>query len=224
MPDIALSSTIAEAPGSAIPAWTPRSASAPAPQDGAPPRRTAERGLPVSQDQFERRPDERAKAYEAAHLYFEMRVDRSLAAVAKKLDKELSQMKRWSGKYEWVKRAVAFDLQADALTRQAMLEAAGQQAERWRERDEKVRERMYQLGLEGLAKSEKMMDFPLADVVSRVRKTGPDGRITENVTIIKAPKWTFDTAGRLATIAIATGEDAIDDGLGRPRRSQRRRR
>jgi hypothetical protein len=30
-----------------------------------------------------------------------------------------------------------------------MLEAAEQQAERWRERDEKVRERTYELGLEG---------------------------------------------------------------------------
>jgi hypothetical protein len=56
--------------------------------------------VPMSQHQFERRPDERAKAYEAAHLYFVMGVNRSLAAVAKKLDKELSQMKRWSGKYE----------------------------------------------------------------------------------------------------------------------------
>jgi hypothetical protein len=121
-----------------------------------------------------------------------------------------------------MKRAVAFDLQADALSRQAMVEAAGQQAERWRERDEKVRERMYQLGLQGMDKVDKMMDFPLADV-SSVRKTGPDGSINENVTI-KAPKWTFETAGRLGRIAFALGEDAIDDGLGRPRRNQRRNR
>lgn len=66
---------------------------------------------------WERQPDESAKNYEAFKIYYEMGVDRSLRKVAEKLEKSETLMGRWSGQFDWVKRADAWDKEQERLAR-----------------------------------------------------------------------------------------------------------
>ena len=59
-------------------------------------------GLDESWPPWERMQGESAKAHEAARVYFEMRASRSLATVAGRLGKHVSQMERWSKRHNWV--------------------------------------------------------------------------------------------------------------------------
>ena len=85
-------------------------------------------GDSMSQKRWARRPDESPRAYEAALLYFHMNANRSLAAVCRKLGKNVSLMKRWSSKYEWGARALAFDREAYQCYNRAWMEAAVEKA------------------------------------------------------------------------------------------------
>lgn len=52
---------------------------------------------------------ESAQAYQAACAYFAMGADRSLVAVAQKLNKSTTIMGRWSGQHNWTDRARTYD-------------------------------------------------------------------------------------------------------------------
>lgn len=67
---------------------------------------------------WERRPDETPKPYEAFCIYRDMGTDRSLRAVAEKLEKSETLMGRWSSRYEWVKRATAWDDEQERMERE----------------------------------------------------------------------------------------------------------
>jgi len=60
-------------------------------------------------NQWERRPGESAKAYAAARVYFELGARRSIEVVAQRCRRSSSLLRRWSGHFQWVKRAVAYD-------------------------------------------------------------------------------------------------------------------
>src|ERR1700760_1089678 len=92
---------------------------------------------------WERMRSESAKAYEAARGYFEMRASRSLAAVAGRLGKHVSQMERWSKRYEWISRAAAFDQHLDAEERKQFEQAELAESQKWRQREADMAEREY---------------------------------------------------------------------------------
>jgi hypothetical protein len=58
---------------------------------------------------YDRQEKESAKSFAAARLYFEQGPEGSLASVAQALGKSLSLINRWSGTWQWVARAKAFD-------------------------------------------------------------------------------------------------------------------
>src|SRR6266404_3468403 len=64
---------------------------------------------PLTEPIFERQPAESAKAFEAAQMYYELGPQRSHAAVAKALHKQVSLINRWSGRWRWVEHARAWD-------------------------------------------------------------------------------------------------------------------
>ena len=72
---------------------------------------------------WQRRKGESRKAYAAFLAYRDLGPDRSLSRVAEALGKQLSLMKRWSAKHEWVWRAEAWDqarrVEADETSRRA---------------------------------------------------------------------------------------------------------
>ena len=67
---------------------------------------------------WERLEDETTKQYEAFCTYRDMGQDRSLRAVAEKLQKSETLMGRWSGKNQWVDRAAAWDDEQDRIERE----------------------------------------------------------------------------------------------------------
>ncbi len=67
---------------------------------------------------WERQPGETTKAFEAFCIYRDLGVDRSLAKVAEQLKKSGTLMGRWSGTYDWVNRAAAWDNEQDRIERE----------------------------------------------------------------------------------------------------------
>ena len=67
---------------------------------------------------WERLEDETPKQYEAFCAYRDMGAERSLHAVAEKLQKSDTLMGRWSGKNHWVDRAAAWDDEQERIERE----------------------------------------------------------------------------------------------------------
>lgn len=68
---------------------------------------------------WERQPREPPKAWTAFVIYRDDRDERSIKLVAYKLVQQASNVFKWSSKYNWVKRAEAFDRYEDVLNRKA---------------------------------------------------------------------------------------------------------
>jgi hypothetical protein len=169
--------------------------------------------LPIAED-WQRRPREPARAYEAARAYFEMRAARSLTSVAQKYAKSTPLIKRWSVKWQWVSRAAAFDRYMDEVAERAVEKATREAAIRWQRLHEELRERKYQASVRLLDRVDKMLDFPLATVTTTERE-GLNGTVIKT-TIIKPARWSMDSAGRLAVLGFRLAAEAIrgDGGLG----------
>ena len=71
---------------------------------------------------WERQPDETSKPFEAFCVYRDLGPGRSLSQVAEKLKKSDTLIGRWSGAYDWVKRATAWDAEQDRVARKAQLD------------------------------------------------------------------------------------------------------
>ena len=76
----------------------------------------------IPPEPWERQKGESAKAYEAFSEYRDMGASRSLSKVAEKLQKSGTLIGRWSGNYEGVKRAAAWDAEQDRIARQAQID------------------------------------------------------------------------------------------------------
>lgn len=79
---------------------------------------------------WEQQPGESAKAFAAFAVYRDMQSERSVRAVARNLNKSVTQMGEWSAKHHWVSRAVAHDLHQDRIRREAADKAVRQMGER----------------------------------------------------------------------------------------------
>jgi hypothetical protein len=75
---------------------------------------------------WNRQPGETSKAYEAFSLYRDLGSERSTRRVSEQLAKSETLIKRWSGKYDWVARAGAWD----SVPAQAVAEAYSDMAQR----------------------------------------------------------------------------------------------
>lgn len=168
--------------------------------------RSAEEAIPRA---WERLPGESARAYEAAHLYFAMGPDRTLEAVARKLDKDLSLMKRWSRWHQWKARAADYTQTHEDLLMASINDAAGEQAALWRTRDEELWKRMSQLAEAEITRANEIITvWPLSSVTTKYEHA--DGTV-EYITVL-APGWTFLTAARMAEFSFALAEQSIREG------------
>lgn len=66
---------------------------------------------------WERQEGETTKAYAAFCVYRDLGSDRSLSKAAESLGKSKPMMEQWSSKYDWVKRAEAWDDEQDRIAR-----------------------------------------------------------------------------------------------------------
>lgn len=108
---------------------------------------------------WERQPDESDVAFEAFTVYRDLGPQRSQAAVANQINRELSQMKAWSLKHRWVTRSLAWDDHLDAVARNAMERARVDMGRKHADAAMK----MLEVGLEGLETVREKMQQPDVD-------------------------------------------------------------
>ena len=121
---------------------------------------------------WERQDGETAKQFEAFVEYRDMNEDRSLSAVAQKLNKSKQLLGRWSAANNWVERCTAWDNERDRLARLEQIKEIKQM----RKDHAKVARNMMKIANKGLL---KMMDkqgnliAPLnANEISRLAEVG----------------------------------------------------
>jgi hypothetical protein len=147
---------------------------------------------------YDRQEKEGAKAFAAARLYFEQGPERSLASVAQAKGKPLSLINRWSGKWQWVVRARAFDEELDKeldkeRRRAAVKLAAAKGRDRAKQAAE-IRENGSALAQELIQKSREIVRSPL------YKQETKDGKIT-----VVPTGWLFKDAVTLGETGIKLG-------------------
>lgn len=73
-------------------------------------------------DPWERQEGETPRAYEAFCVYRDLGPNRSITKTAQELNKNRTTIGEWSTKYEWVKRAAAWDSEQDRIARRMQIE------------------------------------------------------------------------------------------------------
>jgi hypothetical protein len=153
---------------------------------------------------WERMPAERARAYEAAREYFKMGPKRSHAAVARALNKEVSQIQRWSKRWLWVSRAKAYDDHLARLEQNEIEKQASERAAKWHRRAEEHLEKKYLRGEKLETKCDQMLAFPLAAITTDGGKT-----------TVQPGRWTFKDAPAMIAAGYKMKEEALQDAVGK---------
>ncbi len=87
---------------------------------------------------WDRRDTESEPAFAAFMAYREMGLDRSIRAVAAKLERSLTLIGGWSSKHDWPARAAAWDRQLDSANRSGQLAEARRQGTQMQRRHSRV--------------------------------------------------------------------------------------
>lgn len=147
------------------------------------------------------KPGESAKAFASATAYFLMGRDRSLFKLSRQYSESPPEspsiflLKRWSAKWNWVERAAAYDQFCFDEREREMAKARAEQAARWIERDEDLREEFYQVGKEIVTKARRIIrEFPEREVS---KKTSEDGK-TVHLTV--RPKHSLSGLAQLISV------------------------
>jgi hypothetical protein len=119
------------------------------------------------------------------------------------LGKGTNQLEKWSPKFDWVKRAAAFDAWM-----------AQKDLDKWAQRARERREAIYQQGERRHDAAERMLQYPLSEAkrVSEVHENGQEKQIQ----IIKPARWSkgdvvrYMEAGDAMTGAAIRNEDGKD--------------
>jgi hypothetical protein len=171
-------------------------------QDFRFPPHSLHRIFPLVAQSWLRQRGESARAYHAARIYFALRAERSLAAVARKELKSVTLMKDWSARDGWVDRAQSFDLYMDTAEIEAVRLQAVEQATLRVKRQQQMRELQYEAAQRMLAKSRAMLDFPLATISKVATKTG-------EVTIVTPTGWSMGSVAPMLERAFRLATEAI---------------
>jgi hypothetical protein len=89
---------------------------------------------------FERQPKESEKAFAAFSLYLSLGPERSLAKVAAKLSRSKVMMEKWSRRFEWQARLVAYAAHMALVAREAAEAMTREKGVDWARRYQELRE------------------------------------------------------------------------------------
>ena len=138
---------------------------------------------------WDRLPEENARQYEYAFVYFQLGPTRSLEQVSQHFKKTLRQMKYCSQKFGWVQRAMAYGDWQEHKRQKAREAVRRQEAEKWATRASEERERKW-LHAEMLLKAvETQTQIPLTRVQNKVERD-PQGHETK-LEIHTPNNWTI---------------------------------
>ena len=149
-------------------------------------------------------PGETSKAYAAFKVYYEMREQRSLEAVAKTQKKHKSQVGAWSAKYNWVPRADAYLDYLAEIEHEAEERLAREDAEMWIRRKRERRQRKWDTSEKWLEISDRTDRLPPVEH-KQISEKYEDGRphITTVLKPLKRDSIRYGQAG------FALGEEVI---------------
>jgi hypothetical protein len=123
---------------------------------------------------YERQENETVKAFEAFTIYRDLGITRSIREVAKKLNKSVALLGRWSSQYNWVERAQEYD---DELDRKALLQQEKARRDMVKRHanhammfQQKVLERMQKMKPEELSPSELIRWFSESVKIERLSR------------------------------------------------------
>jgi len=102
----------------------------------------------MNREAFEQQISESARAFEAFKTYRDMGPARSLEAVAKKLSKSATIVKRWSARWRWQERIKAWAKHIEDTEREALDAKMKEKANEWAAREEKCRDANWDLAQE----------------------------------------------------------------------------
>jgi hypothetical protein len=107
---------------------------------------------------FEQQPRESAKAFAAFSLYLSLGPERSMAEVAKKLQKSEGLIARWSRKFDWASRVQAHAGHLAIVEREAMEAVARSKAAEWSQREQALRETEWAMHERAIAAAKRGLD------------------------------------------------------------------
>lgn len=148
---------------------------------------------------WEPQPNESSVAYQAFAMYRDFGPERSIDSVSRKLSKSIPLLKRWSSKWAWVERAMAFDTYLDSVRLAAREQTAAKEARKIMSADEV---------LQGLT---RIADADIADVFEADGSfdlVGAKARGTSK--LIKSLKFDKDT-GQVVTVELHNAHGGFQD-------------
>jgi hypothetical protein len=107
---------------------------------------------------FDRQPRESLKAFPAIRAYLDLGAQRSLATVANKLGKSKVLMERWSRRYDWSGRVLAYHEYLTTLERQAIEARAVSKSVEWEKMTEAVRREAWKKSDDLLAMADEFIE------------------------------------------------------------------
>ncbi len=112
---------------------------------------------------WERLKNESSKAYEAFCVYRDQGINRSITNTSQELNKNRTTIGEWSSKFEWVKRAAAWDDEQDRIAREIAQKEQAEEIKKMRKRHAALAKKMLDTAEEALDAFE-LDDFKPADV------------------------------------------------------------
>src|SRR4051794_12540293 len=141
--------------------------------------------------------------FQAFERYIALPVgERSLRRVAQELNKSEKLMERWSSKFDWRRRALAWDQHLATIEAEAREKQARQKAELWETRREEQREADYQLRQALTKKANQVLALP-----SLERIVDASGR-----TITRPARSVITAIPALVRASIELGREVFPDG------------
>ncbi len=168
--------------------------------------------LPVTQ-----LPGESNKAYEAFKLYLNMADERSIKAVSQKVKQTELYVRQWSSKFKWKERIKTANFEQLQRERAAEDLAANALAEMRVRRKAQLEKNAWELYEAFVVKLREMAKFPVAtrEVITKEVKSKDGKTIHQEITVWKAPRWTFDGSARMMAIADAIGRMSLGLPVGK---------
>jgi len=137
---------------------------------------------------WERQPGETEKAWQAFKLYRDLGEGRTLQEVSRKLSKHQSNVSRWSKKWHWQSRVIAWDMECDRQAQKARLKQINQM-------------RDYHSRLAMLLKQRAYRALQLADeIMTRIETK--EATLKDAVRLLEVARALIDTGAKLHALSL----------------------
>jgi len=107
---------------------------------------------------FEKQDRESEKAFAAFSLYLSLGPQRGLREVARRLDKSLTVVGKWSSKFDWPARVAAYGAHLAVVEREAIEAVARAKGPHWEAREQKLRETEWEMHERAIAAAKRGLD------------------------------------------------------------------